>query len=206
MTNQRPADALPGVGRAVVKILVAGGFGVGKTTLIRAVSEITPLTTEEALTQASTPTDSLQGVENKTTTTVALDFGRITFDVPQPIEMFLFGTPGQSRFRPIWDDLASGAIGAVVLADTRRLETSFDAVTHFETRNIPFVVAVNEFEDDPERYPADEIRHALRLDDGVPVLTCDARRDRSAARVLIALVDHALSTRFAKTAALDLHS
>jgi signal recognition particle receptor subunit beta len=202
------------VNPAVLKIVVAGGFGVGKTTFVGAVSEIPPLTTEEHLTQASAPTDSLDGVEAKNTTTVALDFGRITLNsglptsqetgVAGPLELFLFGTPGQPRFLPIWDRLASGAIGAVVLVDTRRLEGSFTAVDHFERRRIPFVVAVNEF-DGADRYPKPEIRHALGLDSSVPVISCDARDGSSTAGVLITLVEHALTCPLASPRVLDLH-
>ncbi|MDV9168615.1 ATP/GTP-binding protein [Streptomyces sp. W16] len=182
----------PAGGPAVLKILIAGGFGVGKTTAVGAVSEITPIATEEYLTQASAPTDSLAGVEAKITTTVAFDFGRITFDVPVPMELMLFGTPGQDRFMDLWDDLARGAVGAVVLADTRRLDSSFDAVTFCERTRLPFVVAVNEF-DGAHRYPVAEIREALGLTPQLPVVTCDARQAASVARVLIRLVDHALS-------------
>ncbi|MER6206349.1 ATP/GTP-binding protein [Streptomyces sp. NPDC001642] len=182
----------PAGGPAVLKILVAGGFGVGKTTAVGAVSEITPIATEEYLTQASAPTDSLAGVEAKTTTTVAFDFGRITFEVPVPMELMLFGTPGQQRFMELWDDLARGAVGAVVLADTRRLDSSFDAVTFCERTQLPFLVAVNEF-DGAHRYPITEVREALGLAPTVPVVTCDARQAASVARVLIRLVDHALS-------------
>ncbi|MFI6464527.1 GTP-binding protein [Streptomyces sp. NPDC050538] len=199
----RPDAVLrPAGGAAVLKILVAGGFGVGKTTAVGAVSEITPIATEEYLTQASAPTDSLAGVEAKTTTTVAFDFGRITFDVPVPMELMLFGTPGQDRFMDLWDDLARGAVGAVVLADTRRLDSSFDAVTFCERTRLPFVVAVNEF-DGAHRYPLTEIREALGLPPALPVVTCDARQAASVARVLIRLVDHALSQTPSTTTLLD---
>ncbi|MFJ9420011.1 GTP-binding protein [Streptomyces sp. NPDC101227] len=173
-----------------MKIVIAGGFGVGKTTLVGAVSEIPPLTTEQLLTDASSRTDSLVGVESKTTTTVFMDFGRITFDA---MVLFLFGTPGQERFLHVWDDLSHGAVGAVVLADTRRLEDSFTAVNYFEQRATPFVVAINEF-GDAYQYRTDEIRHALELPDAVPLLRCDARDTRSAINVLTALVRHVLST------------
>ncbi|WNI19963.1 ATP/GTP-binding protein (plasmid) [Streptomyces sp. ITFR-21] len=178
---------------AAVKILIAGGFGAGKTTLVGAVSEIEPLTTEEVLTLASTATDDLAGVEGKTTTTVAVDFGRITFDYPElDLVLYLFGTPGQDRFLFLWDGLADGAVGAVVLADTRRLADSFPSIGHFEQRRIPFVVAVNEFDGSPYRYTPGEVRDALDLPPHVPVVVCDARDRASAASALAALVNHAL--------------
>nr|WP_236257824.1 ATP/GTP-binding protein [Streptomyces hygroscopicus] len=177
----------------MLKILIAGGFGVGKTTTVGAVSEIEPVSTEEYLTQASAPTDSLDGVETKKTTTVAFDFGRISFDLPIPMELMLFGTPGQDRFiESLWYDLASGAVGAVVLADTRRLETSFDVVTFCERARLPFIVAVNEF-DGAHRYPVNEVRQAFALSIHIPVVTFDARVSTSVAKVLLRLVDHALS-------------
>lgn len=185
-----------------LKIVVGGGFGVGKTTMIGAVSEIKPLSTEETLTAASSGTDRLEGVENKSTTTVALDFGRITLR-RQNLVLLLFGTPGQERFWFTWDDLSLGAIGAVVLADTRRLLDCFAAVEYFERRNVPFVVAVNEFEaDDAYRYSPEEVRDALELKPDVPVLLCDARDPASARQVLITLVSyaHSVSVRAAQTA------
>ncbi|MGW5017057.1 GTP-binding protein [Streptomyces cacaoi] len=174
--------------------MVAGGFGAGKTTLVGAVSEITPLLTEATLTQGSEGTDVLAGVESKTTTTVAMDFGKITLTSQEPpgIVLMLFGTPGQDRFRRIWDDLATGAAGAVVLVDTRRLADAFDAVAYFEQQQLPFLIAVNLFDGAP-RYLLDEIRHALRLDDATPVVTCDARNRQSVRAVLSALVHHALT-------------
>ncbi|MEV4670863.1 ATP/GTP-binding protein [Actinomadura sp. NPDC049382] len=174
------------------KIIVSGGFGVGKTTMIGAVSEIDPLTTEEHLTVVSDGVDSLAGVEDKTTTTVALDFGRLTFDQQQMV-LYLFGTPGQDRYWFTWDDLTYGAVGAVVLIDTRRLTDSFGPVGYFEQRGIPFVVAINEFADAPHRYTPAEVRHALDIPDDVPIVHCDARDARSAITVQLTLVDRALS-------------
>ncbi|WP_330175251.1 ATP/GTP-binding protein [Streptomyces sp. NBC_01498] len=176
-----------------LKIVVGGGFGVGKTTMIGAVSEIKPLSTEETLTSASsrTGTDRLEGIESKDTTTVALDFGRITLQ-KQNMVLLLFGTPGQQRFWFTWDDLSLGAIGAVVLADTRRLLDCFAAVEYFESRDVPFVVAVNEFDaEDAYRYSSEEVREALELKADVPVLLCDARDPGSAKHVLVSLVSYA---------------
>lgn len=175
-----------------LKILIAGGFGAGKTTFVGAVSEIAPLSTEELLTQISARTDSLLGVEDKTTTTVAMDFGRITLDKDHVL--YLFGTPGQERFWFMWDELSNGALGAVVLADTRRLDHCFAAIDFFERRNIPFVVAVNEFDGAAYRYHPEEIRAAIDLKPDVPVVMCDARQCNSSTGVLVALVQHLLSS------------
>jgi signal recognition particle receptor subunit beta len=173
-----------------LKLLIAGGFGVGKTTMVGSVSEVPPLRTEEALTVASTGIDDLAGVEGKTTTTVALDFGRITIN-PELI-LYLFGTPGQDRFWFLWDELALGALGAVVLADTRRLDSCFPAVDFFERRGLPFVVGVNCF-DHAYRYGTEEVRAALEIDHRVPVLLCDARERDSTKQVLIALLQHIMA-------------
>ncbi|QPP10045.1 ATP/GTP-binding protein [Streptomyces bathyalis] len=172
-----------------LKLLVAGGFGVGKTTLVGSVSEIKPLRTEETLTEAGRPVDDTAGVEAKTTTTVAMDFGRITIN--DGLVLYLFGTPGQDRFWFLWDELAHGALGAVVLVDTRRLEDSFAGIDYFERRGIPFTVAVNHF-DDAEVYPPEAIREALDLDAEVPVMVCDARRRDSVRDVLVSVVEHAM--------------
>ncbi|GLU48145.1 GTP-binding protein [Nocardiopsis ansamitocini] len=175
-----------------LKILVAGGFGAGKTTLVGSVSEITPLSTEEIMTEASLGVDDLKGVEAKTTTTVALDFGRITIN-PELV-LYLFGTPGQQRFWFMWDELATGTLGVVVLADTRRLDTCFSAVDFFERRGIPFVVAVNRFEGAAD-YTRDEVREALDVGSDVPIVPADARQRDSGKEVLLTLVEHVIRRR-----------
>ncbi|MEU0572013.1 ATP/GTP-binding protein [Nonomuraea sp. NPDC005983] len=172
-----------------IKILIAGGFGVGKTTMVGAVSETRPLRTEEALTHVGTHIDDLSGVESKPTTTVAMDFGRIT--IRDDYMLYLFGTPGQERFWFVWDELAMGALGAVVLADTRRLADSFPAIDYFERRETPFVVALNCF-DGARPVTVGDVRQALELEAEIPIVRCDARKRASGREVLIALVEHAM--------------
>jgi signal recognition particle receptor subunit beta len=170
-----------------VKLLIAGGFGVGKTTLVRAVTEIKSLHTEEYISQQGARTDQLAGIPDKHTTTVALDFGRITID--DDIVLYLFGTPGQERFYFMWDELGYGAAGVVILADTRRLADCFAAVDYFEQSRIPFIIAVNAFDGAPVFHP-ESVRAALDLDPHVPVVICDARNRLSCRDVLLALIGH----------------
>ncbi|MFH8444964.1 GTP-binding protein [Streptomyces sp. NPDC018026] len=182
-----------------LKIVVVGGFGVGKTTLVRSVSEIRPLNTEEVMTQAGVGVDETGGVTSKTTTTVAFDFGRISLN--DRMVLYLFGAPGQERFWFLWDRLFSGTLGAVVLVDTRRMDDSWYAIDRLEHHRTPFVVAVNRFDDDTARHSLDEIRLALALPDHVPLIDCDARVRTSGKHVLVTLVDHLYQLALAQESA-----
>jgi uncharacterized protein len=178
--------------RTSVKLLIVGHFAVGKTTLVGTLSEIRPLRTEERMTQAGAVVDDLAGVPAKTTTTVAMDFGRVTLS--DELVLYLFGAPGQHRFTPLWRDLAQGALGALVLVDTRRLEQSFDVMELLEERDLPYAVAINQFDGAPA-FPEEELREALDLLPATPLITCDARDRASSTQALIALVEHLIDRR-----------
>jgi signal recognition particle receptor subunit beta len=180
------------------KIVIAGGFGVGKTTLVGSVSEITPLTTEAIMTSAGMGVDDNRQVPGKTTTTVAMDFGRISID--RDLILYLFGTPGQTRFWFMWDELVRGAIGAVVMVDTRRLADCFAAIDFFEHRRLPYLVAINCF-DGMQYHNASDVRDALAIGTDVPVVSCDARNRESTKNVLISLVEYVLTMRRARAVA-----
>ncbi|GAA4612071.1 ATP/GTP-binding protein [Saccharopolyspora hordei] len=176
--------------------MVAGGFGVGKTTFVGSVSEIVPLTTEAVMTEASVGVDDLSATPGKVTTTVAMDFGRVSLD--EELILYLFGTPGQHRFWFMWDDLVKGAIGAVVLVDTRRLADAFGSIDFFDDRGLPYIVAVNTF-DGVLHHRMEDVREALTIEPSVPMITCDARNRESTKQALITLVEHAMRQRMAAT-------
>ena len=183
------------VGPVSVKIVISGGFGVGKTTFVASISEVEPLFTEADMTDASVGVDDHSKVPGKTTTTVALDFGRISLD--ESLRLYLFGTPGQDRYAFLWDDLVEGALGAVVLVDTERIDDCFPAIDYFEEHGVPFLVATNRFEGFPQ-YELDEVREALGVVDDTPVLACDARNRSSVKGVLVALVEQVLARELAR--------
>lgn len=185
-TNEATANP----GALSVKIVIAGGFGVGKTTFVGAVSEIEPLRTEALMTEASTPIDDLSMLPSKTTTTVAMDFGRIT--LADDLVLYLFGTPGQNRFWFMWDDITRGAIGAVILIDTRRLADSFGAIDYMEQRGVPFICALNAF-DGIQHHTIDDVRDALQLGPQTPFIITDARNRQAVKQVLVNLVEHAMT-------------
>ncbi|GAA4092224.1 ATP/GTP-binding protein [Actinomadura miaoliensis] len=201
LSSESVAAGAPGTGaggmyvrdsvRQSVKLLIVGHFAVGKTTLVGTLSEIRPLRTEERMTQAGAPVDDLSGVPDKTHTTVAMDFGRLTLS--DRLVLYLFGTPGQGRFKRLWEDLSRGALGALVLVDTRRLDQSFEIMDLVERHGLPYAVAVNAFDGAPV-FPEAEVREALDLHPATPLVTCDARDRASSARALIALVDHLIAT------------